>query len=680
MSPQTPLAWLSPVPAPRDWRGSTYPNKPKTRSILKPSELPFREIWMVDTEFNGCIGDQAAQGHPREHGNQINPICLVAREFFTRREIRLWHNQLRPEPPYPIDDSALFVCFSASAENGFHLACGWPRPACILDLYAEFINIWNGLQIGAKDQKRSQLNALVQYGIIRPEDIVAEKLSKEQSRDLILAGDLERLGHKQSTLDYCAGDVTGLEALFVAMLPEIFPDKDCLDEYLHYAMMRGTAAANFAVPERNGIPMDVDLLGRFNKHRMTILETLISATDQNYGVFKGTTLDKGLFANFLTEHDITWPRTESGQLATDIETFEDMALEGSDEQRDLIKPLETLAKLIPLFKKSSIIGGAGTLERKADGTEKVGLVVGRDARNRTGLMPFGALTARCTPSTSKYIWQWPRATRSFIKPDPGTALMYFDWSQQEIFIAAGLSFDLARMQDYQTGDTYTAFGKRIGLIPKDWPKKPKHPSRGQCKICELSIQYLRGAAGLARVLHMGIANAKYLLDRHRKTYSTFWTWSEAARDFSQMYGYIQTMYGWVLHVTPQTKVRTVGNFPMQAHGAHMLHLALGYLVDAKVKVAGTVHDAIFVECPMDQIEETEKIVVAAMERASGDIVPGYVCRVDVHITRDGERYVDEADVIDEKGDHQDINNRKVWKTIMDALQKAEEAEGGANAG
>jgi DNA polymerase-1 len=466
------------------------------------------------------------------------------------------------------------------------------------------------------------------------------------------------------------------------------PDKDHLDEYLHYALMRGEASANFAIPERNGIPMDVPLLQRFNKHRLAILDSVIAETDKNYGVFKGTRIDLGLFNKFLVEasktethktgKDIRWPRTESGQLAIDIKTFGKM----EEEYPDLLKPLKTLVKLIPLFKKSSVIGGMGTLERKADGTEKAGLVVGRDGRNRASLMPFSTKTARCAPSTSKYIWQWPRALRSFMAPNPGMAIINFDWSQQEILIAAGLSEDPIRMQDYNSGDTYTAFGKRIGLIPQDWlvgPGEPQHDNRGQCKICELSIQYLRSAEGLARVLGIPVVNAMRLLDQHRKTYPTFWAWSGSARDFSKMYGYVETMYGWVLHITPETKVRTVGNFPMQAHGSHMLHLALGRLVDKGVKVIGTVHDSIFVECRMEQIEETKKIVITEMEGASSDIVPGYVCRVDAHVTKDGERYVDEADVIDKKGDHQDINNRKVWKTMMVALLKAEAADGGGDA-
>lgn len=668
MSKKTPLTWLPPVPAPRNWAGTTYKNAPSDRPILSSKELPFDEIVFVDTEYNGCIGNAPAEGHPGKHGNPINPICLVARELYSCRETRLWHDQIGAEPPYPIDATTLFVCFSATAENGFHLACRWKRPACILDLHAEFKNIWNGLSILAKDQRRTQLNALVQYGIIDHQNLAGEKASKDRSRDLILAGDLERLGHKHATLDYCAGDVDDLMKLFFAMLPEIFPDKDYIDEYLHYALMRGRAAANFAVPERIGIPLDVALIRRFDRHKHTILDALIQETDKDYGIYKGSEINEILFSKFVAKHDLVWPRTEKGYLSTEYDTLKDMSVKNPE----LIGPLRDLAEIIPLFKRNCIIAGYGKVEIGHDGKEKTGLIIGRDGRNRTGLLPFGTVTGRCTPSTAEYIFQWSKALHSFIMPKPGMAILCFDWKAQEVFLAGGLSGDKVRMLDYQTGDVYTAFGKRIGMIPADWPKKPKHKYRGQCKICELSIQYLRTDVGLARVLLTGIAYAREMLKLHRKTYWKYWTWSDAVRNFSKMYGYIYTIYGWVLHLTPDTKVRTICNFPMQSHGAHMLHLALGYLVDAGIQVCGTVHDSICVECEIGRIEETTKIVVDAMERASSDIVPGHICQVDVLkpvIYLD--RLVDEVDVIDQDGDWQDRNNRKLWKVVMDALERGE---------
>ena len=96
---------------------------------------PFREIWAADFEF------RAPPGHNPE------PICMVAKELISGRTIRLWQDELRAaaKPPFDTGPDTLFVAYYASAEIGCHLALGWDIPANILDLYAEFRNLTNGI-------------------------------------------------------------------------------------------------------------------------------------------------------------------------------------------------------------------------------------------------------------------------------------------------------------------------------------------------------------------------------------------------------------------------------------------------------------------------------------------------------------------------------------------------------
>src|SRR3954453_8175452 len=101
-----------------------------------PTDLSaFREVWLVDFEFAALPGERPI------------PVCLVAREFRSGRNLRLWQDDLRArrEPPYPIGPDSLFVAYLASEEMGFRLALGWRLPARVLDLYAEFRNRTNGL-------------------------------------------------------------------------------------------------------------------------------------------------------------------------------------------------------------------------------------------------------------------------------------------------------------------------------------------------------------------------------------------------------------------------------------------------------------------------------------------------------------------------------------------------------
>src|SRR5205814_3394021 len=94
----------------------------------------FREVWLVDFEFNGAPGDV------------VCPVCLVARELGSGRTLRLWADELArlPTPPYPVDADVLFVAYYASAELGCHLTLGWPRPENVLDLFTEFRTRTNG--------------------------------------------------------------------------------------------------------------------------------------------------------------------------------------------------------------------------------------------------------------------------------------------------------------------------------------------------------------------------------------------------------------------------------------------------------------------------------------------------------------------------------------------------------
>src|SRR5205809_248928 len=74
---------------------------------------------------------------------------MVARELGTGRLIRMWQDELPTHPPFDVGTGTLFVAYYASAEIGCFLALGWPVPARVLDLYAEFRNETNGISLPA---------------------------------------------------------------------------------------------------------------------------------------------------------------------------------------------------------------------------------------------------------------------------------------------------------------------------------------------------------------------------------------------------------------------------------------------------------------------------------------------------------------------------------------------------
>lgn len=130
---------------------------------------PFSEVWVVDFEF------RAAQGERPE------PVCLVAHEMHSGRQLRLWEDDLKTGScPYSTGPDSVVVAYYASAEMGCHLALGWPLPVNVIDLYGEFRVETNGKVLPFSS---GLLGALEFYG---HSGITA--LEKNAMRDLVLRG------------------------------------------------------------------------------------------------------------------------------------------------------------------------------------------------------------------------------------------------------------------------------------------------------------------------------------------------------------------------------------------------------------------------------------------------------------------------------------------------------------
>jgi hypothetical protein len=179
--------------------------------------LPFREVWAVDFEFTANPGERPV------------PVCMVARELRSGRQLRLWSDQFGPWPPFDISADALFVAYYASAELGCFKVLGWPMPARILDLYVEFRNSTNTLQQkGLKPPESGLVAALAAHGL----DTIGAT-EKAEMRALVLRGGPWSGKERRAILDYCESDVTALARLLPAMLPRIDLPRALLRGRLH---------------------------------------------------------------------------------------------------------------------------------------------------------------------------------------------------------------------------------------------------------------------------------------------------------------------------------------------------------------------------------------------------------------------------------------------------------------
>ena len=360
---------------------------------MTKTELPFDEVWLHDFEFVPQPGE-----HP-------DVVCLVAHELRSGQTLRLWRDELGEQPPYRTDRNVLFVSFSAQAECACHLALGWPLPARVLDLSPAFRNLINGR---STPEGKGLLGALRYFHL----DAIGTK-QKDGMRERIMQGGPFTPEERRQILLYCESDVDALRRLLPHILPKI---------NLGVALYHGEFAAVSALMEHHGVPIDMEVFAPLadNKTWQAVRDDMVPTIDARYGVYARNaagewSFNMELFTAYLKREGIAWPLLESGKLNMRRQTFEDIS-KGFPQLEDLRQ-----------------------LRYVRDKMRKVKLAVGRDGRNRTVLWPFKSKTSRTQPKASQWIFSPAVWLRSLIKPEPGMAVAYIDYSSMEFLIAASLS-------------------------------------------------------------------------------------------------------------------------------------------------------------------------------------------------------------------------------------------------
>ncbi len=573
----------------------------------------FPQVWCVDFEFMARPGERP------------EPVCCVALELRTGRELRLWGPEMTSSLPIGAED--LYVAYYASAEMGCHLALNWPLPANLLDLFTEFRTFGNGRdeQLGLKGA--SLLAALARFGLSHLDPDV-----KSHWRERIIAGPPYDEQDQAGILDYCASDVYALRGL----LPKLLAQLEHRPHWLEHALLRGRYMRAVARMEHTGVPVDKPLFDRLSTHWDQIKLALIDSIRHEYPFYEGTSFKQAKFAAWLQAMGIPWPRTETGHLLLTEDAFKKQAL------------------------AHPILGPVREVQNNLAKLRITDMAIGADGRNRTLLSPFRARTGRNQPAASKFIFAPSVWLRRLIRPAPGRALAYIDFGSQEIGIAAALSGDQAMMKAYLSGDPYLGFAIEASLAPPDATKASHKKIRDACKGLVLGTLFGMQAKTLAENMSISVAEARSLLAAHQRTYAVFWGWIRRVGDHAMLLNHIDTCFGWRLHVTGNTRPTALLNHPMQSHGAEMLRLACCYLTEAGIEVCAPVHDAVLIEAAEDEIEAKVAHARALMGRASRVVLGGFEVRTDADIVRHPERYDDER-----VGD--------MWDRVIGLLEQIEAA-------
>ena len=571
-----------------------------------PTDLPFEEIWLHDFEFVPKPGE-----HP-------DVVCLAARELRTGQTISLWRDELSECPPYRTDSDALTVNFVANAECACHLALNWPLPQNILDLSPAFRNLVNGRSV---PEGKGLLGALRYYGL----DAIAAK-QKDAMHKRIMQGWPFTPEERQRILAYCMSDVDALQRL----LPHILSATD----HLGIALYHGEFAAVSALMEKNGVPIDQDIFSQLADKEIwrAVRDRMVPVIDAKYGVYVRNaagdwTFNMERFAAYLTRERISWPLLESGKLNMKRKVFEDMS-KGWPQLEDLRQ-----------------------LRHARDKMRKVKLAVGADSRNRTMLWPFAAKTSRTQPKASLWIFSPAVWLRSLIKPEPGMAVAYVDYSSMEFLIAASLSDrhcgPINNMLDmYLSGDPYLSFAKRVGAAPSTATKHSHAAVRDKYKVMLLATQYGMQSETLAARLGVSTFEAHAMLQQHRELCAQYWQWSDDFVQHALQTGVMRTAFGWTCRTgITEFNERSIRNWPVQSCGADILRITCILAARHGIKLLAPIHDAVLIEAPIERIEADVALMQEIMRRASrivlnADPAGTHELRTDAAIIRYPERYSD----------------------------------------
>jgi hypothetical protein len=492
---------------------------------------------------------------------------------------------------------------------GCHLALGWPVPERVLDLFAEFRAHTNGRHVPCGV---GLLGALAYFDLP-----AVDAVDKEEMRSLAMRGGPYTSVERAALLAYCQTDVDALIRLLPAMAPH-------LD--LPRALLRGRYMAAVARMERTGVPVDVPTLGRLRAGWDHVKGELVREIDRGYGVFVPVdprrpdgplAFNAARWEGYLTRAGIPWPRLATGRLALDDDTFRDMAKAYPAQ----VGPMRELRHALGQLRLND-------------------LAVGPDGRNRCLLSAFASKTGRNQPSNTKFVFGPSAWVRSLIRPEPGRALAYVDWSQQELAIAAALSGDSAMMAAYSSGDFYLTFARMARAVPADATKRSHAREREQFKTVALGVLYGLSAEGLAGKLGVPPCRGRELLDLHRRTFPAFWRWSDGVQDAAMLGDELRTVFGWPGRAGTDPNPRSLRNFPMQANGAEMMRLAACLGTERGIQVCCPVHDAFLIEAAEADIEVDTGRMQAAMREASELVLPGFPLKTDAKLVRSPDRYTD----------------------------------------
>jgi DNA polymerase-1 len=240
--------------------------------------------------------------------------------------------------------------------------------------------------------------------------------------------------------------------------------------------------------------------------------------------------------------------------------------------------------------------------------------------------------------------------RSCFIAEPGWCFIDADWVGAELFVMAWCSGDTAMQErlttpgvDFHSETAITMF--QLELPPNDWTTGTKdwiahnnnNHLRTIAKAITFGIAYGRGAAAIKEEVYrqginISVEDAQDAINKFKATYPRLTEWLNSQKALVTSQGYVCNAFGRRRRFdqTNEPEVlahqeRQAMNMPIQGTVGDLMSLALVNLFtnrqfrnqsDSKnslnFKILMSVHDQILITCPIDEVEDTLRVMRDAM--------------------------------------------------------------------
>lgn len=569
--------------------------------------LPYRHIVCVDTEF-------------RTGGDPHRGWCLCGVELRSGREFKVWLDGRSVLPPFPLDDSALFVAFVAGAEVATTFAYGWPVPARIFDAFQEFRLVSN---TGQRSDPHSLEAAAAYYGFTMMDHAAKKHMQMEAQTRLFWPPEL-----RQQLVDYCFEDALANARGFLCVLAQWFDIHAGHEEIaLHHALRRGRYAAALALAELRGIPFRAADWATLRDGRETVFEAMVNdLAPALRPIYRdspdGPVQDVRIFTRVMEDLGLTedWPLTKSGMLSTDKNVLGGMLQIPPHLQSHADGLGVTTSDLQYLAEVMRVRSRFALLQYR----------VGSDGRARCPFFPGSTATGRNVPKAKEFIYNAPSLFRHLMQAEPGKVIIAFDYRAEESALVGGMAGCDLLLNIYATEeDLHLGCARWAKMVPQDATPQSHKAERKAFKACNLGVVYGARVPRIAITGNTTLGRAQLFYDLHRAMFAEVHEFTRRVIEHTREARLLVLQDGWRTRTLPPFKPTRAANAPVQGTGGGVLRRAVLSSFEANLPLLATVHDSLVYECDIQDAEALILTVIRIMGDASEWFVPGLRLKVDV---------------------------------------------------